>query len=165
MNQFSCCDGNTTPEGGNMMQSPANGWCQFCLHRAASSWTPYQMLRMCHCFSVFFFYTELWHDSFASYCLVEFLPKCEMQCWPAINNARISRCFTVLQSTWSCNIARLVYKWCKEPNKIASFSEIIVNPRLHCTSLPCFASPHFLLPLLLDHLRFASKCMVRSLDI
>lgn len=28
----------------------------------------------------------------------------------------------VSQSTWSCNIARLVYKWCKEPNKIASFS-------------------------------------------
>lgn len=54
----------------------------------------------------------------------------------------------------------------KSQTKLPVFqSEIIVNPRLHCTSLPCFASPHFLLPLLLDHLRFATKCMVKSLDI
>lgn len=54
----------------------------------------------------------------------------------------------------------------KSQTKLPVFqSEIRVNPRLHCTSFPCFASPHFLLPRLLDHLRFASKCMVKSLDI
>lgn len=150
-----------------MMQSPANGWCQFCLHRAASSWTPYQMLRMCHCFSVFFFFilnsdmTVLLHIAWwSSYQNV----KCSVDL-PSIMREflDVSQFYSLLGAV---TLQDLSISGVKSQTKLPVFqSKIIVNPRLHCTSLPCFASPHFLLPLLLDHLRFATKCMVKSLDI
>lgn len=139
MNQFSCCDGNTTPEGGNTMQSPANG------RRVILNSDMTVLLHIA------------WWSSYQNV-------KCSIDL-PSIMQEflEVSQFYSLLGAV---TLQDLSISGVKSQTKLPVFqSEIRVNPRLHCTSFPCFASPHFLLPRLLDHLRFASKCKVKSLDI